>query len=647
MNFGNPAFLYVLPVVLIPIVIHFLKLYKTTTFYYSRVEDIKRLKKDQKKVKQLRDWLTLLLRTLAVLFLVLAFAKPSFAPKNDLITDKNTPLHFVIDNSPSNLLGSDNGLTAYKTAAINALENLPENQSITLSFADQTLENVLINDAIKAVSNLQIANQTFNTATVSDTLAKKIVFTDFQSSEWSQIDGKNSFYYSSESTSSNISIDTAYAINNQGVSAEKLLIVQFSKTANADAKTSFELAIDQHKNINKIIDFGTENTLSDTLKIASDSSLFSSLTLSIEDPNGLLFDNEYYVSLAPRKKATVLVYGPNDNNPVFEKLLSRDSDFNYQYLKQGRDNFTDKLYNNLLIVAGINSIDVNLKAEIQRLSKTGGSCLFFPGNNIDESVNAFLETFQVSLFKQDIGDNQIQSFNFQHPYFKNVFEQIPNNPSLPSASEVYTINNVQGYSELIKGVYGSLAAQINTQDFHFILTGIPYTKTNINTSFFQHALFVPFTLKALELHQSENESTSIIATRLYSSKLNDGVAKLMHNGVSIAELPWQKQFGKSFINLEGISLSAGFYELNTGVDTELIAINAPRLESNLNFLSEVILEEKGFQKADVLGNGSHNSLLDFDNNDAYLFFGLMFICLLLESLINKFLSHESKAVQRG
>jgi hypothetical protein len=647
MNFGNPAFLYVLPVVLVPIIIHFLKLYKTTTFYYSRVEDIKRLKKDQKKVKQLRDWLTLLLRTLAVLFLVLAFAKPSFSPNNDLSKDKNTSLHFVIDNSPSNLLGSESGLNAYKTAAINALENLPENQSVTLSFAQQTLDNVLINDAIKAVSNLTVVNQPFNSASLNDTLSEKYIFSDFQSSEWRTVKGIKSNYYTSETTSSNISIDTAYIINSQGVSAGKDLIIHFSRSDKANEKTSFEMTVNKRSSINKILDFGSQNILIDTIKISTDTTLFSSLKLSVEDPNGLLFDNEYFVSLAPRKKATVLVYGSLDNNPVFEKLLSRDSDYNYQYIKQGRDNFTGKQYNNLLIVAGINTIDVNLKAELQRLVKSGGACLFFPGEAIDKTINAYLESFRVSLTKQDTKDNQLQGFNFQHPYFSDVFDQIPNNPSLPIASDVYTIDNAPGYSELIKGVYGSLASQIKQQDFHLILTGIPFSETSENRSFFQHALFVPFALKALELHSSDNVSSTIVGNRLYSTKLNDGLAKLVRDGANIAELPWQKQFGKSFLNLDGITLLAGFYELNTGTESEMIAINAPRSESQLEFLSEDQLSEKGFLKTDALSDDASYSLLDFENNDAYLFFALMFICLLLESLINKFLSHESKAIQRG
>ena len=198
MIFGNPAFLYALPVVFVPVIIHFLKLYRTTTFYYSRVEDIKRLKKDQKKVKQLRDLLTLLLRSLAILCLVLAFAKPSFTTNDKNDTLNNKALLFVIDNSPSNDLGNNKGLSAYKTALINTLDNLPEEQSIALTTADEVWENELIGDAIKKVSGLGASNKAFETIALADSNVSMIIFSDFQSEEWSDFEASNVRYYSGQ-----------------------------------------------------------------------------------------------------------------------------------------------------------------------------------------------------------------------------------------------------------------------------------------------------------------------------------------------------------------------------------------------------------------------------------------------------------------
>jgi hypothetical protein len=647
MNFGNPAFLYALPVVLVPIIIHFLKLYRTTTFYYSRVEDIKRLKKDQKKVKQLKDWLTLLLRTLAVLFLVLAFAKPSFNETKSNGYDKHQKLHFVIDNSPSNSFGNQKGLSDYKTAVINTLENLPENQSISLSVANNFWENELINDAIKKVSNLEVANKPFKLSTISDSLSKKYIYSDFQSLEWSQFDATNVLFNAPKHPLSNIAIDTAYTIENQLNYNEKSLVVQYSKSGESDDKVAFELLLNNESLINKILDFGKENTLFDTLKIKADTSNFSSLDIRIEDQKGLSFDNEYFVSLAPKNKTKVVVYGKELNNPVFEKLLDRDGDYAYQYLRQGHDNFSNINYGNVLVIAGINTIDANLKSELLRLKQNGGTCLFFPGPKIDASVNKFLSEYQIALQKSEVVESQLQAFNFNHPYFQNVFSQIPNSPSLPIVSETYTITGAPSYTELIKGIYGSLAVELKKREFNLVVSGIPYRGNNLKNTFFQHALFVPFAHKALELYRSNNSSLKVIDTRLYSNVPQNGFASIKNNGKLVTELPWQKKFGKSYLNLGDISLASGFYTITTELETILFVINAPRSESSLLFVSDEELEQRGFKKIDDSSTGAMNSLLDFEENDGYLFFALVFICLLLESLINKFLSHESKAIRRS
>lgn len=645
MNFGNPFFLYTLPVVLVPVIIHFLKLYRTTTFYYSRVEDIKRLKKDQKKVKQLRDWLTLLLRTLAILFLILAFAKPTFNASHETNPNSTSALHLIIDNSPSNSLLGDKGFSAYKTAAIDLLENLPENQEISLSNTNNFWENILINDAIQRISSMELSNERFEPSTISDTVSTKYIFSDFQSYEWSNTVGSKAYFFSSELIQQNLAIDTAYVLSNYGRGQDQKIVVEFSRSALGNEKNAFQLSVNKDVILNKIINFGGSLSFSDTLNITLDTMLYSQIMLEIDDPNGLLFDNAYRLSLPPRKKIRVAVYGTQKESKTFEKLLGKDGDYQYEYLKQGKDNFTNTEYDKLLIVEGVNHIDANLLAELQSLQQKGGACLFFPGKEIDRTVAEFLQAFQVELKKQKSEGNQLQSFQFQHPFFNNVFSQIPNNPSLPLVTDGFVIEGTASYNELIKGVYGSLAVLLKKQNFQLVLTGIPYEENGTGNTFFKHALFVPFSLKALEQYAPQNQLNSIINGRLYSKTQKNGTALIVNKEDVLAELPWQKQFGKSYLNLEGISLKAGFYSIQTGDETELIAVNSPRSESIIQFESDEALISNGYTKVDSIEDAGQFDLLDFEKNDSYLFFAFVFICLLLESLINKFLGHESKGIQ--
>ena len=446
---------------------------------------------------------------------------------------------------------------------------------------------------------------------------------------------------------SNVAIDTAYIVNNQLSRTLSDLIIRFKRSDASAAKTSLRVMANDETIVTKIIDFGEEFWLTDTIKVKNDSVKYLNLTVSLDDTKGFLHDNTFFVSLAPSKNIKVLVYGPSDSNKVFQKLLGRDNDYEYQYLKQGVDNFTDVDYSNLLIVSGINYLDANLKAELQRLKSEGGSCLMFPGKEIDASYNSFLEAFNLKLEAQKSEDNQLLSFRFHHPYFKDVFDQVPNEPSLPIVTDAYIIQGAPGYTELISGLYGSLAVQFAKKDFQLILTGIPFAEGYSGTNFFNHALFVPFSFKALEQGAWNNNPLVLIGDRLFSQSNHTGQAKLMAQNKLITELPWQKQFGKSFLDLEGITLKPGFYTLITDEGSTVFAINAPRTESNLSFENLSSLSSKGFEEVDLTSGYMAHSALDFENNDGYLFFALVFIFLLLESIINKFLTHDRKAIQRG
>ena len=77
MIFVNPVFLWGLLALLIPIAVHLFNFRRYRKVYFSNVDRLMEVKSEKRRVRQLRQWLVLLMRCLAIAALVLAFAQPT------------------------------------------------------------------------------------------------------------------------------------------------------------------------------------------------------------------------------------------------------------------------------------------------------------------------------------------------------------------------------------------------------------------------------------------------------------------------------------------------------------------------------------------------------------------------------------------
>ncbi len=82
MVFLNPAILLGLLAASIPIIIHLLNFRKLKKVEFSSISFLKELQKSKIKKIKIKQWLLLLLRTLLIILLVLAFARPTLEGTN-------------------------------------------------------------------------------------------------------------------------------------------------------------------------------------------------------------------------------------------------------------------------------------------------------------------------------------------------------------------------------------------------------------------------------------------------------------------------------------------------------------------------------------------------------------------------------------
>src|SRR6185503_20093933 len=99
-SFLNPAFLWALPVASIPVIIHLLSRRRLPEISFPTTRFLKALEPNEVRRLRLRELLLLLLRTLALLFLVLAFARPSLTPRS-AVTHAAAAVGILVDDSAS------------------------------------------------------------------------------------------------------------------------------------------------------------------------------------------------------------------------------------------------------------------------------------------------------------------------------------------------------------------------------------------------------------------------------------------------------------------------------------------------------------------------------------------------------------------
>ena len=99
MKFLYPQFLYALFALAIPIIIHLFNFKKYKEFYFSDISFLKSLKEKTKAQSQLRHLLIFLSRTLAFIFIVLAFSQPYIPKQSDQTKVKKHGISVFTDNS--------------------------------------------------------------------------------------------------------------------------------------------------------------------------------------------------------------------------------------------------------------------------------------------------------------------------------------------------------------------------------------------------------------------------------------------------------------------------------------------------------------------------------------------------------------------
>ncbi|MDX1462391.1 MAG: BatA domain-containing protein, partial [Marinirhabdus sp.] len=188
MQFKHPELLYALFLLLIPILIHLFQLRKFQKVAFTNVAFLKKVNIETRKSSQLKKWITLLLRLLALACIIIAFAQPFKASKTALNDTKETVIY--LDNSFSMQAKGARGplLTRAKQqlfdevgseASLHWLTNTDQQKNISLNaFKDEILDVPYSATQLTAEQVLLKADQLFSS---DPSGSKRLVWiSDFQ-----------------------------------------------------------------------------------------------------------------------------------------------------------------------------------------------------------------------------------------------------------------------------------------------------------------------------------------------------------------------------------------------------------------------------------------------------------------------------------
>ena len=191
MQFKHPEILYALFLLLITIFIHLFQLRRFQKVAFTNVAFLKKVTIQTRKSSQLKKWLTLLMRLLALGCIIIAFAQPFTASKTALNTKKETVIY--VDNSFSMQAKGAKGELLQRalqdlfeqnntTEKISWFTNNSERKNASLQdFKNEILSVPYTQNQLTPAQVLLKANQLFSDE--KDAVKRLVYLSDFQQKE--------------------------------------------------------------------------------------------------------------------------------------------------------------------------------------------------------------------------------------------------------------------------------------------------------------------------------------------------------------------------------------------------------------------------------------------------------------------------------
>ena len=518
MNFLNPAILFAMFAAAIPLLLHLLNLRKLKRVEFSSLKFIKELQKTRIRKVKLKQIILLILRTLIIAFIVLAFARPTIKSELPLLgTYAKSSVVILLDNSFSIDVSDEfgNRLKQAKSAAASILNSLKpgddaviipmsgtENQALSLSrnFAQLNDELTRITISNKPAAFVDAVSKAYSLLEESKNLNREIyLISDCQQNVFSY-SGTDSLNYFNPNTSLyivNIGSNSKSSIVNLSVDSLQSLTQLFLQDEPVEFRTSIKnnsnknisglvvsLFYNKNRTAQMAIDIDAGQTK--TINMFGEPKDFGVVKAFVEIENDALdHDNRRYFGFYIPEKPQVAVFGNKNIFPVETVLKLNDSRIAYavfQLSQLGSINLSK--YDILIITDGLT--DANQFKVLKDYIETGGSTLLFAGEG-NKSYIAYTEGLNLlgisAIDIKQFSDSSPLEFNYtdkQHPLFKGVFKGNTNSNKQVETAEISKLIVSKSGQSIISTSAGNILSEIRLGKgkLFFVSTGLGASWSN-------------------------------------------------------------------------------------------------------------------------------------------------------------------------
>ncbi len=676
MSFLNPWFLLALSAISIPIIIHLFHFRRFRKVYFSNIRFLEQLTDETQKQARLRHLLVLISRILAIIFLVMAFARPYIPVDDSLMASEGNRVSIFVDNSFSMEAGSPYGtlMDHARESAREIIETFEPTDRFQLLTNDlegrhqrfvnreeflSMLAEVDFSPAVRTIPQMMERQLGLLGQEGGNVNAYAFILSDFQKniteSEKLEPDTTvNHFFVPFQAQrTANVFIDSVWIDNPVRMRGQTitLMVRIFNDSEESLENQPVRLYINNTQRSVASFDIRARSAVEVPLTWTIGESLHQQGRVEITD-HPVTFDDTFYFSFELSDKIPVLVISQERPNPFINALLGSDTTFVLQNVNISAIDFSVFSGKNLIILNEPRSIGDGLALELRRFVDSGGNLLIFPAESADlVSYNRFLSSVNVNLYQSlDTVSTRVTAINELHPVYTGVFDRIPENLDLPWVEQYYVFARQTAARD-------TWLMQLQNGNYFFTSTPVGNGQVYLSSvaasdnfsNFQRHAMFVP-TLYNIALHSGSfyplfytlgmDESVSVRNATAGSDQL------FRIQGANMEVIPEARSVDNiTSLILHGQINDAGNYQLTLGDQLQrILSFNYDRRESLLESYSpaELASVAQGMDQITIFEPGS----ISFEKQmerfrggrqlwKLFLLLGLVF--LLMEVLLLRFM----------
>ena len=611
MLFSQPVFLWALLAVAIPVVVHLFHFRRYKKVYFSNVDRLVELQSESRRRSTLRELLVMAMRILAIVFLVIAFARPVIPGRNSHLQSGSTAVSIYIDNSFSMENASSDGsqLETAKQKAREIAAAYGPGDSYQLLTNDMkgsefrwlsreelldAVDGVKVSPVSRRLSDVMQRQATFyRNSGVANKLA--YVISDFQTSmcDFNAVEADSTVQYTmvplSQVAADNLYVDTvklnapAYFVGGH-VTAE---VTVHNSGAREVEKVPVKLYINGRERAMATIDLPAGASGTTQLKFSVDSPGWMDGKVEIVD-YPVVFDDDYHFTLHVGERVTVLEVDRSQPNTALHKLFVADSAVCYRNVTLPRLDLSSLSDNNLIILNELSGIGTGVAQELSTWVSDGGSLMVIPdADGRIAGINELLSSMRAPrLGTWTARQAKAAQIDYESRLYRNVFSGRNDEMEMPSVMGRYRMDAAQSVKQSVV-TFADGADMLTVTPFgegFVYLFSMPLTGQW--TDFVNQALFVP-TVYNMALFSRPvppaaytlgSEAPIVLQTPVDAD--NQHIPQLT-DGADFSVMPDVRKVGnRLMLVLHGELQQAGIYRLGD----EHLAFNYNRIESQLDFL---------------------------------------------------------------